>query len=181
MLYLFDMDFRFSGILRPAPPHPGLSTWTEVVEDWAERKDLSLPDRVAVMTVAAELGSEVGRSKLEEEVCRIEHMDGSEWTGDGAVQHTLSHALRVVQRQSPSLSAALIDRIVASERYNVAMVGISALQACGDAGALRRLIELYQAKSDRYLRDSIANAIELVAARVGVVIQKVGGQYQMAG
>ena len=180
MLYIFEMDFGFGGLLRPSPPHPGLAAWAELLEDWAARADLSLPGRLVVMTVAAELGSERARAKLEAEVFVIDDMDGPEWTEDDTDGHTLSRALREIRRRKPVLSAALIEKIVASARYNVAANGIGALQAIGDADALQRLIALHEARSDWPLGDTIANAIELMAARQGVVILKVDGGYQFA-
>lgn len=179
MLYVFEMNFGFGGTLYPAPPHPGLSVWTELLEDWAERDDLSPRQRLAVMTAAAELGSERARAKLEVEVFAINDMDGAEWIEDDKMGHTLSHALREVRRRKPLLSSALIEKIIGSAQYNVATVGISALQARGDAEALQRLIDLHKATSDWHLRDSIANAIELMAARQGVVVQKVGRRYRL--
>ena len=41
MLHIFEMDFGFGGTLRPAPPHPGLAAWTELLEDWAGHQDLT--------------------------------------------------------------------------------------------------------------------------------------------
>ena len=178
MLHIFEMDFGFGGLLRPSPPHPGLAAWTELLEDWGVREDLSSSGRLAVMTVAVELGSERARAKLEAEVFGIDDMDGPEWTEDDTHGHTLGHALREVRRRKPLLSAALIEKIVGSERYNVGMNGIGALQAIGNVDALQRLIGLHEAKSDWFLRDSIANAIELMAARQGVVVLKVDGGYQ---
>ena len=99
MLYIFEMDFEYGGTLRPAPHHPGLAVWTELLEDWADREDLSPRDRLAVVTVAAELGSERARAKLEAEVFVIDDLDGPEWSEDDPLGHTLSHALREVRRR----------------------------------------------------------------------------------
>ena len=180
MLYIFEMDFRFAGILRPARPHPGVAACTDLLEDWIGRGSLSPQGRLTVATVAAQLGSEWARAKLEADVLAIDDMDGPEWLKDDAGGHALSHALREVLRRKPILSSALIDRVVASSRYNIAATGISALQVLGDADALRRLIDIHQAKSDWFLRDTIANAIELMAAKQGVLVQKIGRRYQLA-
>lgn len=179
MLYIFEMDFGYGGTLHPAPHNPGLAAWTELLEDWADREDLSPLGRLAVVTVAAELGSERARAKLEAEVFVSDDLDGPEWTEDDLEGHTLSRALREVRRRKPLLSSALIEKIVASTRYNIVTSGIDALQALGDAGALQRLIDLHEAKSDWHIKDSIASAIELLAARQVVVIQKVGRRYQL--
>ena len=180
MLHIFEMDFGFGGTLRPAPPHPGLAAWTELLEDWAGHQDLTSQGRLAVMTVASELGSERARAKLEAVVFAIDDMDGPEWAEDDASGLALSRALREVRRRKPLLSLPLIEKIVAPTRFNVVTSAISALQALGNVGALQRLIDLHEEKLDWLLRDTIANAIELMAARQGVVIQKVDGRYQLA-
>ena len=180
MLHIFEMDFRFGGALHPAPPHPGLAAWMELLEDWGKRKDLTPSGRLAVMTVGAVLGSDRARESLEAEVFAIDDMDGAEWTEDDAEGHTLSRALREVRRRKPLLPAALIEKIVASQRYNVATNGIGALEAIGDVDALQCLMALHERKSDWFLRDAIANAIELMAARLGVVVQEVDGEYRVA-
>ena len=179
LLYIFEMDVGFGGALHPAPPHAGLDAWRQLVEDWVERKDLPPRARVAVATVGAQLGSDWCRMKLEDEVSGIDDMDAAEWVEGDTQGHTLSHALQEVRRRKPRLCWAMIEKIVASERYNVATCGISALQAIGDDAALRRLIDLHEAKSDWFVRDSIANAIELVAARRGAVVRRVGRGYRM--
>lgn len=58
-------------------------------------------------------------------------------------------------------------------------MGMSALQAIGDDAALQRLSDLHEARPDWFLRDSIANAIELMAARRGAVVRRVGRGYRL--
>lgn len=180
MLYVFEMDYGFGGGVRPVPPHPGIAEWTELLEEWSAREDLSPLGRLTLMTVATELGSEWARAKLEAEIFAIDDMDGPEWTEDDEGGYTLSRALREVRRRKPFLSKALIEKAVASARYNVATTGIEALQSLGDGDALKRLIDLHKVKSDWFLKDAIANTIELMAARQGVGITKVDGGYQFA-
>lgn len=165
MLYVFEMDFGFGGRLLPASPHPGIGAWTELLEDWGSRDDLVPLGRLAVMTVATELGSERARANLEAEVFEIDHMDASEWTEEDEAGHALSRALREIRRRKPLLSKALIEKIVASGRFNIAKNGIDALQARADDDALDRLILLHNERSDWFLRDTIANAMELMAAK----------------
>ena len=180
MLHIFEMDFGFGGSLRPAPPHPGLAAWIDLLEDWVGHQDLTPQCRLAVMTIASELGSEWARAKLEAEIFGIDDMDGPEWTEDDASGLDLSRALREVRRRKPLLSLPMIEKIVASQRFNVVTSAIGALQALGNVDALQRLVDLHEEKLDWVLRDTIANAIELMAARQGIVVQKVGGRYQLA-
>lgn len=180
MLGVFEMDYGLGGGIRHAPPHPGIAAWAELLEAWTGREDLAPLDGLAVMTAAAELGSERVRAQLEARVNMIDDMDGPEWTDGDPYGDKLSSALREVRRRQPLLSLALIDKVVASTRYNVAMNGVAALQAIGDGDALARLLALHEARSDWPLRDTIANAIELVASRQGIMIRKVDGGYRFA-
>lgn len=180
MLFIFEMDSGFGGGLRPAPLHPGLAVWMELLENWAEGHKLFPRERLQVLTAAAELGSERARAGLEAEIPAIDDMDGEEWTKDDELGHTLSNALRELQRRTPLLPSTLIDKIVASTRFNIASRGIDALQASGDVEALQRLIDLHASKSDWHVKDTIANTIELLAARQGVMIRKADGRYQLA-
>tara|TARA_R110000824_G_scaffold104214_2_gene247297 strand:+ start:262 stop:1578 length:1317 start_codon:yes stop_codon:yes gene_type:complete len=41
MRYIFEMDFGFGGALQSAPPHPGIGAWRDLLDEWAERADLS--------------------------------------------------------------------------------------------------------------------------------------------
>ena len=180
MLHIFEMDYGFGGGLRPVPRHPGIAAWIELLEEWAVRQDLPPLGRLTLITAATELGSEWAREKLEAEIFAIDDMDGPEWTEDDTGGHTLSRALQEVRRRMPALSTALIEKAVASARYNVATKGIEALQAIGDGDALERLITLHEVKSDWLLKDTIANTIELMAARQRVGILKSDGAYQIA-
>ena len=179
MLHVFEMDFGLGGVLLPALPHPATATWTELLEEWASRDDLSPLNRLTVLTIAAELGSESGRADLEATVFAMEDVDGPDWVENGQNALDISRALREIRRRKPLLRPDLVEKVVSSTRYNVAMQGIAALQAHDDADALRRLLDLHASESESFLRDSIANAIELMAARLGVVIRKTERGYQI--
>tara|TARA_R110000824_G_scaffold104214_2_gene247298 strand:+ start:1579 stop:1983 length:405 start_codon:yes stop_codon:yes gene_type:complete len=132
-----------------------------------------------VLTVASEIGSDGAAAKLEQEVLAITDIDAQEWSDDDELGHTLSSAIRQVQKRRPILPMPFIEQILMSSRYNIASGGIDALQAIGDEDALRRLIELHSTREDWHLRDTIANAIELMAARQQVTVSKEGRQYQL--
>ncbi len=180
MLHVFEMDFGLGGTLRPAPPHPATAAWTELLEEWARRDDLSPLNRLTVLTAGSELGSERARADLEALVFAIEDIDGSDWIENGPYAHELSHALREIRRRTPLLRPDFVEKVASSTRYNVAKEGIGALQAQGDADALKRLLDLHASEPEWSLRDLIANAIELTAARLGAVIQKKGREYELA-
>ena len=178
MLYIFEMDFGFGGALLPTSPHLGIAAWTDMLEEWAERDELSPLNRVTVLAAGAQLGSERARADLETTVFSIEDVDGPDWV-DGDHGLGLSHAVREVRRRLPLLRPDFVDRLIHSTRYNLAMEGVSALQAKGDVVALRRLLARHAAGPEWMLKDSIANTIELLASQLGVVIEKAGVRYQI--
>lgn len=180
MLTVFEMDYGFGGTLRPTSPHPGISAWVELLEDWAKRPDLTPRARLDVLSTASEIGSERARANLETEILAIDNMDAEDWSDEDNSGHTLSRALREMQRRKPLLPKSLIDKLVASERFNIAVKGIHAFQALGSIPALERLIELYEIKTNWHMRDTIANAIELMSARLSVTVQRADGGYQIA-
>jgi hypothetical protein len=181
MRYVFEMDFGFGGGLRSAPPHPGIRIWRDVLEEWTGRAGLTPRARLFVLTAASQIGSDKAAAELEHEVLSITDFDAQEWSVDDELGHVMSSAIRRVQKRRPILPQPFIERVLASSRYNIATQGIDALQALGDEAALRRLIELHSARDDDWhLRDTIANAIELMAARQQVTVWKDGRHYRLS-
>jgi len=70
--------------------------------------------------------------------------------------------------------------LLKSTRYNIASSGVQALSDRGDERSLRRLIDLHSARSDWSVRDLAANKIELLAARLQLVVHKDGRNYRLA-
>lgn len=180
MRYVFEMDSGFGGVAVHAPPHPGISAWKALLEDWSTNDDLSQSDRLAVLTAASELGSDWAKAELERIVQTINDFDEPAWVDAEGSGGTVSDALRQIQRQCPELSTTLVEKTLASTNYNVVMVGVIALQARGDAAALGRLLALHAATSEWHLKAAISDSIELVAARQGVVIVQDRGRYGVA-
>ena len=179
MLHIFEMEILFGGVLRPTTPHPGIATWVSLVEDWSTRNDLSPQNRIRVLTAATELGSEWAGARLEQELSQIDNMDAPEWMEGDEDGHTLGHALHYLSKRKPLLSSAMIESILSSKRYNIKRYGLIALANQGDANALRRLIGLHAAEDDWLLADTIANSIELLAARLGVFVREADGKFEI--
>jgi len=176
---VFEMDWGFGGVVRPAPPHPGIASWMELLEDWSDRADLRPQERMRVRTAAAGLGSEAITRTLERDLLAIEDFDDDIWKEDDELGHVLSSALNQIRRKLPSGSDGLIQRLLESSRYNIAMYGVSALADRSDAAALRQLVEFHRSKSDWHLRDTVANKIEQLAARLQIVVHKEGSGYRI--
>ncbi len=105
-------------------------------------------------------------------------MDATEWLEEDGSDHALSSAVRQIQRSLPSFPW-LIERILASNRYNIVARGVEALVANGDRASLQRLISLHASKADWHIRDNIANAIELISSRQNRTIKKIENRYEL--
>lgn len=180
MRYIYEMDFGFGGALRSAPPHPGIESWRYLVEQWSSHSALSPLGRLSILTAAADLGSEQAKSDLEAMVLGIEDYDAEEWKKDDKdLGHALGNAVRRIQKRSPALLPSIVEKVLASSRYNIASRGIDALEAVGTESALRRLIDFHALDREWHLRDTAANTIELLAARLGIGVRKVRGRYRL--
>lgn len=176
---VFEMDWGFGGAVRPAPPHAGITPWIELLEDWSDRPHLEAQDRMKIRTAAAGLGSELMMAALERDILAIDDFDDQIWKRDDKEGHTISAALHQIRRRLPILSNELIERLLRSSRYNIASGAVRALGDRGDYDSLRRLVKLHRSKRDWHLRDLAANKIELLAARLGVVVRKDGFSYRL--
>jgi hypothetical protein len=176
---VFEMDWGFGGLLREAPPHAGIAPWIELLEDWSDRTDLAPQGKMRARTAAAGLGSEPIAAALERDLLAIDDFDAEVWTTDDKEGHTISSALHQLKPRLPSLGDHLIERLLRSKRYNIAMHAVLALGDRGDELALRRLIDLHRAKPEWGLRDLAANKIEQLAARLQIVVRKDGASYRI--
>lgn len=179
MRYIFEMDFGYGGALHATHPHAGIGAWLTLLEDWCDIRDFDVAARFEVRTIAADLGSDVARALVESDLLAIEDFDAPEWTAEDRLGHNLSSALRRLRRRRHGLPDALVDRALASSRYNIASSGVAELEARGNRDALVRLIELHVSAADWHLRDLVANTIELLAARLQLVIRKSGEHYTL--
>ncbi len=177
MLHVFEMDYGFGGVLLSAPPHPGLEAWRSLVEDWTERTDFSLKEKLDLLTTASQLGSEQAVTRLGEEISAIENFDALDWIADDEFDRTLSSALYQLQQHRPALSPALIDKCLASPQYNIISRGVQALAAASSIDALTRLLEINAGHPDSHIRDMAANAIELLAAKLGQTVIRHADRY----
>lgn len=176
---VFEMDWGFGGLVRAAPPHAGIAPWIELLEDWSDRADLGPEERMRVRTAAADLGSEPIAAALERDLLVIDDFDAEVWTTDDELGHTISSALHQLKRQRAALPDDLIERLLRSKRYNIAVHAVRALGDRGDQVALRRLIELHRAEPEWTLRDLAANKIEQLAARLQIVVLNDGPSYRI--
>lgn len=180
MLYVYEMDLGFGGLVHHASPHPGIASWVELLEYWTDHSDLNPRNRLAVLAAGAKLGSDRVRSKLEDEVFSIKDLDAPEWLKDDELGHTLSHALREIQLRKYFLPVIFIERILRSTRYNIVTRGVAALEMLDNKTALQRLINFHRSVTDWHLRDMVANTLESMAAKQGLVLLREVDEYRLA-
>ena len=180
MRYIFEMDSFRGGALHNSPFHPGTSRWMELVEEWCERTDLKDLQRLEIANSGARLGSLYCSSKLESILLSIEDFDDDKWDDDEYKNaNSLINALHELRRIKPAFPDTLIDLLLQSKKYNVASQGVYALEAKGTQTALEKLIKYHSSRKDWHLRDTVANAVEILSSKLSVPVGVDGDSYKI--
>ncbi len=177
MLYVFDMDWGFGGSLHDALPHAATDIWTQLVDQWSERADLTETQRFRILTAAAKLGSPDAQARLEAMVLAIENPDAPCYIEDGDLGSTMREAVREIRRRRALIPLALGERLARSEQANVPYAGVDAIAAHGDRAALNLLVAIHSDTSGAGERDTLESAIELLSSRLGLVIRRQGSDF----
>ena len=172
-------SFGFGGILHAAQPHPGIQPWMTLVEDWSTSSDLTDLQQVDALTAASRLGAEEARSQLERLVKGISDPNEPKWNDGSSLGATLDHAITELRRRQPLLDKDLLDRLIRANQINLVTGGINAMSAHGDRDALERLLAAHRENPDWHAKNELANAIELLSAKLGRVIRLVTGHYEL--
>ena len=173
MLYILEMDVGFGGGLSYTMPHTGTRRWMEVVEEWSDRGDLSIVQRLDLLTCGSRLGSARSRSQLQSEVLSLTNLDATVFDEDD-YGNVISSAIREACRRGPLLPLVLAERFARSKRPNVPQVGVAAIEAHSTREALLLLVQFHGEIADWFLRSTLEGAIESLAARLGVMVQRDG-------
>ena len=172
MLYIFEMDMLDVGALRFTLPHPSIEQWRAIIEEWSARNDLMPIQTIQLLAHASEMGSEWAANELATRIKSIENFDAHEWLEADEDGHSIGRALRLIRQREPTMETELLERVVASERYNIKQDGILALEARSDENALTMLIQLHGNEVEWFTRSRIASAVELVSSRLGIIVMK---------
>lgn len=178
MRYIFEMNSFRSGALQSSPPHPGANRWIELVEDWCGRDDLEDRQRMQIANSGARLGSFYCSRKLESILTSIVDFDDDKW-GEDEYANALSNALHELRRIKPVFPDVMIDRLLQSQKYNVASHGIYALEAKGTKTALQKLIKAHSDEDEWHRRDTLANAIETLSSKLSLPVGVDGDGYKI--
>ena len=178
MLYVFEMDWGFGGLLRYAAPHAATPRWMSLVEAWCGLTDLSFLQRLRLLTAASQLGSVRLRATLHAAVRSLD-LDTLPRDNDND-DNVLTSAIHEARRKGPLLPIDLGERLVRSTMMNVPSSGVSVIESHGTAEALRALLRLHGQASDWFLKGRLEGAIESLAAKLGVVVSRQGAALTLA-
>jgi len=177
MVYVPEVTSGFVSLLHPAPAHPGVHAWAALLEHWSGLPSLTELQRLDLLTAASRLGSETARIDLQRAVETVEDPNESRWADGNVLGATVGHAIGELRRRSPLLDKAMLERFLRADQVNMATAGVTAIAAHGDLDALRRLVVAHGDPAAGHAQDALANAIEVLSARVGVAVAADSGRY----
>lgn len=181
MLFRLEEGGGFVGVLHPAQPHPGIAHWTALVEDWSRTPGLTELQLVDVLTSASRLGSEEARARLEQVIAGISAPNDPKWNDGNSLGATVGHAVSEIRRRKPLLDKSVLDRLLRADQFNLLLSGVHAMSAHADEDALRRLLVAHREHPGGHERDELANAVEGLSLKLGLVVRRVQGQLEMSG
>ena len=178
MTSLFEMNSFKSGALRPVPFHPSITAWRELVDMWIDLEPKQEGGRLRLLMSAHELGVARAAELIEQIVLGIDS-DNAKWDREDEYGNIISSALGVIRGARRLLPREVALRFISARRLNVPNAGVEALAAHGDVEALTQLLELYPTSEERFVRGAVADAIEALSGRLGVIIVETVDGLQM--
>lgn len=179
MTYIFEMDSFGGGALLPAPPHPALDTWADLVDSWMDRNDSSEIQQITITLAAMRLGSVRAIDRLERLVYALGDPDDARFDEEDKHGHKIRSAIDELQRRRSLLPLSLAEGFARSQRPNVPFAGVNAITAHGNRPALDLLIALHNDQSKTSLRSTLFEAIEPIAGRLGVMVVRADRHLQI--
>jgi hypothetical protein len=175
MTSVFEMDSFQCGVLQSAPPHPALGAWADLVEDWMDRNDASEIERITIVVAAVRLASRQAIDRLEGIVHGLGDPDDARFDTEDEYGMTIRSAFDELRRKRRLLPLSLAERLARAQRSNVPFAGVEAITAHSNHAALDLLVALHNHRPEAAdLRSTLFEAIEPLAARLGVTIVRVG-------
>jgi NACHT domain len=168
MFYCLEMDFGFGGVLKAASPHAGIPDFLSLAEQTVARNDLSEIDHLSALISASRLGSETAADHLAQKILLLEP-NAPEYAEDH-FGYTITSAIREVLRRKGVIPLSVARRYASVSRGNIPTSGFSIIESHANSEALNLLLELHEKGEDHFHRDSLANAIERLAAKLLIPI-----------
>lgn len=172
MTYIFEMDSFDGGVLLPAPLHPAIDIWTDLVEDWMDRKDLSEIQGITIALAATQLGSVRAIDRLERLINALGDPDDAQFDEEDKYGNKIRSAIDELQRRRNRLPLILAERFARSQRPNIPYAGVNSIAAYRNRPALDLLITLYNEQPGIHLSNTLLDAIEPIAGSLGITVVK---------
>jgi hypothetical protein len=168
MLSIFEMDWLGGGALAPCPPHPALSLFASLVDEWifSQTLQLSFEQRVRAYDVASQLGLKHATVALQTLIAQAAQRNSvAAEPNDWDWHHNVSNALIELTQKRRLLDLAALATLVRMNGPNSAMRSVAMIAAHGSAEALEMLVTLYAETADWHRRGDILAEIESLAGR----------------
>ena len=175
MTALFQMDWFDGGAIHPAPPHPGLSSFRELLEDWAQYLDYEPLQALGIDEDLVRLGSDAALDRLPgriETVIAAAEID----LQDHDRAHTVSAAIRALRERHKLLGISSLERVADRSSWNGATEAAYMLAAHASRDAFDSLASIYAERSE--LRTFLLDLLEPLAGRLGLRVRIVDGRLE---
>ena len=174
----FEMDSFQCGALSPAPPHPGLDIFHDLLEQWATTMELAPLDALEFDEDLVQIGSESGLARLPNRIeavlntsdINLQDMDNAAAVG---------RAVRALQERRCFLSLPLLESIISLCSYNGASSASQMVAALGSHDAFDSLLHIYNTTArDTHLKETLLDNIETLASRLGLRVRAVANRLE---
>ncbi|WP_269514043.1 NACHT domain-containing protein [Brevundimonas subvibrioides] len=149
-----------------APRHPAWDTWRPAFDAWIATVGLSTVERLRLCDAMIGIRPDL-ISDIEAIVLSATEPDGTEWDEDKGGHH-LRGGMDELRRHRVAIPLSLAEAFVRAKRPNLIYAGVAAIGAHASQEALDLLLALH--RTTRRGRSTLREEIEVVAARLGVVI-----------
>lgn len=170
MTYIFEMDSFGGGALMPAPPHPALDAWANLIDGWMDLNGASEIQRLTIAVSAVRLGSMRAIDQLKRLIYALGDPDDSRFDDEDEYGHKIRSAIDELQRRRLLLPLCLAERFTRCKRPNIPFAGVNAIVAHGNRAALDLLINIYNDPSTVNLESTLLEVIEPIAGRLNVIV-----------
>lgn len=179
MTALFEMDWFRGGLVKRAPPHPGLEVLRPLLEAWTVSSDYSPLDGLRVAQELMGLGSRVALPLVESRLeLALQANEVDLQAHDQAM--TVGAALRTLRDARRLLPLPFLETVLARCSYNGASSAVEMMAAHGTREAFDSLLDAHDRARDGHLRGVILDVLEPLAGRLGIRVRRSGARLEAA-
>ncbi|WP_460109441.1 hypothetical protein [Pseudomonas sp. S3_H04] len=141
--------------------------------------DTSEIQRITIALSAVKLGSLGAIDRLERLVYALGDPDDARFDEEDEYGHKIRSAVDELQRRRSLLPLSFAERFARCQRPNIPFAGVNSIVAHGNRPALDLLITLYNDPSVSNLKNTLFEAIEPIAGRLGVTVLRADQRLQI--